>query len=109
MSLAKLGREDRLRLMKFVCSFAWADLHVQDEERAFVKRMVKKLKLDQAEQKKVADWLEVPPAPEEVDPSAIPREHRKLFLETMRKLVSADDIVDPEERENLELFEQLLS
>ena len=28
-----LTREDRLRLMKFVCSFAWADLEIQDEER----------------------------------------------------------------------------
>ena len=106
--LNKLSQSQRLQLMKFVCSFAWADLEVQEEERSFVKKMVGKLKLDDTEKQQVAGWLEVPPPPEEVDPSAIPAEHRQLFLETMREVISADKVLDPEERENLTLFEQLL-
>src|SRR5688500_6073014 len=47
--LERLSRDDRLRLMKFVCSFAWADLRVQEEERSFVKKLVRKLKLDAEE------------------------------------------------------------
>jgi hypothetical protein len=106
--LNKLSREDRLRLMKFVCSFAWADLEVQDEERSFVSKMVRRLELDADDRKQVEGWLEVPPPPEEVDPSEVPKEHRQLFLETVRGLIAADKRVDPEERANLELFEQLL-
>ncbi len=106
--LNKLSRTQRLHLMKFVCSFAWSDLEVQQEERTFVKKMMGKLKLDETERQQVAGWLEVPPPPEEVDPSAIPAEHRQLFLETMRAVIAADQVLDPDERENLSLFEQLL-
>jgi uncharacterized tellurite resistance protein B-like protein len=108
MSLSDLSREDRLRLMKFVCSFAWADLEVQDEERTFVKKMMGRLELDQDEQKKVEEWLQVPPPPEEVDPSTIPAAHRALFLDTVKQVVAADKVLDPDEHENLQLFEQLL-
>lgn len=107
--LKKLSREDRLRLMKFVCSFAWADLEVQEEERTFVHKMVRRLELADEDRQQVEGWLEVPPHPEEVDPSQVPAAHRQLFLETIRGLIAADKRVDPDERENLTLFEQLLS
>ncbi len=106
--LNKLSKQERLRLMKFVCSFAWADLEVQDEERSFVHKMVRRLELDEEDMKQVDSWLEVPPPPEEVDPAQVPPAHRELFLETIRGLIAADKRVDPEERENLQLFEQLL-
>ena len=67
--LETLDREERLRLVKFVCSFAWADLEVQVEEREFVKRLVERLELDDAERGMVDEWLQVPPRPEEVDPA----------------------------------------
>jgi uncharacterized tellurite resistance protein B-like protein len=104
---ASLSREDRLRLMKFVCSFAWADLEVQDEERAFVAKMITYLELD-ADQKLIEGWLRHPPRPEEVDPTDVPREHRELFLDAVRRLVAADERIDPKEAETLALFEQLL-
>jgi len=106
--LDKLSGDQRMILMKFVCSFAWADLHIQDEERSFVAKLVRKLKLDPDEKKQVDGWLEVPPTPDEVDPNRIPRAHRELFLKTMREVVHADSHVDPEEEENLLLFEQLI-
>jgi hypothetical protein len=104
---ASLSREDRLRLMKFVCSFAWADLEVQDEERAFVTKMIDYLELD-ADRGLIEGWLRHPPRPEEVDPTDVPREHRELFLDAVRRLVAADDRIDPKEAETLALFEQLL-
>jgi hypothetical protein len=106
--LSKLKREDRLRLMKFVCSFAWADLEIHSEERAFVQRMVRRLELDAKDKKQVESWLEVPPPPEDVDPSRVPVAHRQIFLETIRGVIAADKRVDPEERENLKLFEMLM-
>jgi uncharacterized tellurite resistance protein B-like protein len=106
--MKKLQRADRMRLMKFVCSFVWADLQVKDSERAFVKKMVQKLHLDPAEAKEVDAWLDVPPAPDEVDPTEIPSAHRKLFVDTMKQVIAVDGEIDPEEKENLELFEQLV-
>ena len=105
--LGKMSREERLQLMRFVCSFAWADLEIRDKERAFVKKLVKRLGLEGDELKQVEGWLEVPPRAEDVDPQRIPREHRTIFLETAKQLIAADGHVDPEERENLALLEML--
>lgn len=106
--LDKLDREERLRLMKFICSFAWADLEIQSSERDFVSKMVKRLELDEAEALQVAEWLEVPPPAEELDPTDIPHAHRSLFLDAARAMVVADGVVDQDEAENLVLLEQLL-
>jgi uncharacterized membrane protein YebE (DUF533 family) len=107
MSLDQLDQKERLRLMRFVCSFVWADLQVRDKEREFVRKMARKLKLaDDLEQ--IERWLTVPPRAEEVDPGEIPREHRQLFLDAARAAIAADGEIDPEERETLSLFEQLV-
>lgn len=109
MKLTKLEKQDRLRLMKFVCTFAWADLEVVDQERRLVMRMVEKLGLEADEKKQVAQWLELPPKAEEVDPASVPHAHRQLFLQAAREIIAADGEISEDERENLSLFEQLLS
>ena len=76
----QLDTAARLRLMKFVCSFAWADLKVNVAERAFVAQLILRLSLNDDERKQVREWLEVPPPPESVDPGLIPDAHRKVFL-----------------------------
>jgi len=107
--LDQLDRKDRLRLMKFVCSFAWADLEVREAERNFIGRLIDKLGLDQDERAQVAEWLEVPPRAEELDPSEIPRAHRELFLESVRDLIEVDGHIDEEEIENFDLLAQLIT
>lgn len=106
--MKQLSKDDRLQLMKFVCSFAWADLHVRSSERNMVHKLVKKLKLGDDEKKQVEAWLKVPPRAEEVDPNRVPRMHRELFLETVRELISSDGEIAPGEAENYALFEQLM-
>lgn len=108
MELHDLESEDRLRLMRFICSFAWADLEVADTERGFVSRMITQLKLTEDEQAQVDEWLAVPPPPEDVDPTDIPPEHRQLFLNAALQMVGADGVVDPREVETFALFEKLL-
>lgn len=103
-----LNRDDRLRLMKFVCSFAWADLEVRDEERDFVAKLVRSLELDEDEAAQVEKWLQVPPRAEELDPNEIPREHREIFLRSARAMVASDGEVEEREAENLALLEALL-
>ena len=108
MELLDLEREDRLRLMRFVCSFAWADLEIVDKERELVQSLVEKLELDEEEAEMVQGWMKVPPPPEDVDPMEIPPQHRQLFLNVMMDMVRADGIIASDEIENFHLFEQLL-
>jgi uncharacterized tellurite resistance protein B-like protein len=107
-SFKDLSQEDRLRLMRFACSFAWADLEIRPKERDLIRKLERQLHLTPEEVKQVDGWLEVPPPPEDVDPARIPREHRELFLKAARDMVTADGEIDPEEAESLDLLEQLL-
>ena len=109
MRLDDLSKEERLRLMKFVCSFAWADLQIAESERRFVHKLVRKLELSADERAQVERWLELPPPAEELDPTQIPQSHRALFLTTAREMIEADGEVVEEELENFELLEQLLT
>jgi uncharacterized tellurite resistance protein B-like protein len=108
MSLTQLTKDERLKLMGFVCSFAWADLEIQDDERSLVRKLVKQLELDDEETAQVEAWLEIPPRGEDVDPNDIPLEHRQLFLKVAMDMVGADGQIEPNEMENLSLLEQLL-
>ncbi len=106
--LKELSREERLLLMRFVCSFAWADLEVRPQERELVGRLVRRLKLDDEEKGQVLEWLESPPLPESVDPNLVPRAHRMQFLRAVESTVAVDGEVSPEERDSLILFAQLI-
>jgi uncharacterized tellurite resistance protein B-like protein len=106
-NLARLSREERLRLLRFVTSFAWADLTIRDEERAFVARLVRRMALEAEDARAVTGWLAVPPSPDDVDPTEVPHVHRQLFVDAAREVVLADGEVAPEEREYLKLLEQL--
>lgn len=106
--LDRLNREDRLQLMRFVCSFAWADLEITDREREFIVKMVIRLGLDEEEQVQVAEWLEVPPRADDLDPADIPKEHRQLFLDAAKAMILSDGTVEDVEAENLVILDQLL-
>jgi hypothetical protein len=97
-----------MRLMKFVCSFAWADLEIRPEERAFVRKMVARLALDGDDGEEVRSWLEVPPEPETVDPTTVPTAHRRVFIEAIKGVIAADGEIAPEEVENFRLFHDLV-
>jgi uncharacterized tellurite resistance protein B-like protein len=104
-----LDARQRLQLIKFVCSFAWADLEVRPEERSFVARLVERLELDASERLQVSGWLERPPLPDSVDPMTIPPAHRQSFLEAIEGVVAADGEVSIEERESLAVLQDLLA
>lgn len=106
--LGDLAPEDRIRLLQFICSFAWADLQVRESERQFVQRLMERLEFGEKERAQVAQWLKVPPSPEDVDPNLVPAEHKQVFLDTIGSLVASDFEISAEERESLELLHQLL-
>jgi uncharacterized tellurite resistance protein B-like protein len=107
-SLKELSRADRMLLMRFVCSFAWADLEVRPEERELVAKLIRQLELDEEERAQIHQWLESPPAADSVDPMDVPKDHRVKFLRAVESMVSVDGEVSPEERESLVVFAQLI-
>jgi len=109
MPLSKLSAEDRIRLIRFACSFAWADLRVVDEERTMVRDLVRRLNLDDDEAERVEEWLESPPGEDLLDPGEIPREHVQLFLRHAEAIIGVDGVVDEVENESLALLRELLT
>ncbi len=105
----KLTKEETLLLLKFLCSFAWTNQEITDNERRFMGKIIRKLGLNNEETAQVYSWLEVPPSQEEVDPSKIPMSYRELFLNTVKDLLKADGPIDTQESEALALFEQILN
>ncbi len=106
--LDQLDRRDRMRLVEFVCSFAWADFEIQPEERVFIARLIRRLGLDEEEDRKVQQWLERPPKLDGLDPTSIPAAHRRVFVDAIEGLIAADGEVAAEERDSFEIFKQLL-
>jgi uncharacterized tellurite resistance protein B-like protein len=106
--LERLDHQQRLQLMKFVCAFAWADLSVHPEERAYVERLVARLGFEPDEERQIRLWLISPPPEESVDPTTIPREHGRIFLAAVDGVVAADGVISPEERESVRLLKELL-
>jgi len=106
--LSSLDRDARLQLMKFVCSFAWADLEVNEAERNFVHDLIERLQLDPDERDAVEAWLSSPPDPDEIYPQEIPVEHREIFLKTTLALIAADGELAEAETENYNLLSQLV-
>lgn len=104
---ARLGPRERLKLLQFVTSVAWADLTITAGELAYIHRLVSRLHLSADEALEVQQWLKAPPPPEDVDPTTITRDHRQIFLGAVRELVEADGGASPEEKESLALLEAL--
>jgi uncharacterized tellurite resistance protein B-like protein len=105
----QLSRDDRLLLLRFVCAFAWTDLEIRDGERKFVERLVERMQLSVEDRAEVAGYLHVAPAPESTNPKLVPREHRRIFIDSVRALIYADGEVDAEERDRFERLRTALT
>lgn len=106
--IEKLSPDERMQLLRFVCSFAWADLEVRDQERQVVQKLIRNFNLDEDEIQEVEHLLAHPPAPEDVDPQDIPVEHREIFLEAVKAMIYSDGEISPIEAESFELLDQLI-
>jgi len=107
--MKELTVEERVRLVRFVCSFAWADLKVTEEERSYVRRVIARLELPEEESRQAEAWLQSPPEPESVDPNLIPQTHKEQFLDAIRGVVASDLEMSPEERDGLRVLDSLLN
>lgn len=107
--LTDLDADDKLRLVRFLCAFAWADLEIAETERTFIVRLVDKMGLPAADAAKAKAWLEFPPNESDLDPNDIPEAHRKLFLDAVTEIIHADGVVDDPEVESFALLLDLFS
>lgn len=108
VTLTELDHEERMRLLHVICYFAWADDEIQLAERGFIDELVQCLKLEEEDRLLVRRWLEDPRAAKAVDPAAIPRVHRELFLRAARAILMADGRFDETESEAFRRFEARL-
>jgi uncharacterized tellurite resistance protein B-like protein len=104
----QLTQDDRLQLVRFVCSIAWADLQISEQERQYVHDLIRRLDFDDEEAEYVEVWLSHPPDPEEVDPGDVPLKHREVFLKHVMEVARSDGELAEVEREAYELLSQLL-
>ena len=104
----QLTRAQRQLLFRFLCSFAWADGDVAEEERRFVRRLMGKVELSEEERLDVEGWLIHPPSAGEVQPSEIPQQHRQMFIDAMRAIIFMDGKVTEEETFRLDALKRAL-
>jgi uncharacterized tellurite resistance protein B-like protein len=103
-----MNQEERLQLVRFVCSFAWADLEIRDAERAYIQDLIRRLDFDEDEAEEVEALLSHPPNPDDVDPADVPLHHREIFLQHVLEVSRSDGELAEVEREAYELLSKLL-
>jgi uncharacterized tellurite resistance protein B-like protein len=106
-AMQNLDSEQRLRLLKLVCTMAWADDEVQYDEKGFIAKLMFQLKMPAAEIRQVKQWLASPPE-DDVKVEDIPPEHRAMFLQVCHGVLSADGVVTDQEKQALARIEALL-
>jgi tellurite resistance protein len=106
--LSQMSRDERLLLLRFACDFAWADQQIRDQEKQFVRRLMRRFRLDETDTAQVEEWLGSPPEADSVDPSTIPVDLRETFLEAARAVIFADGEVEDEERQRLKRLKAAL-
>ena len=90
--------------MRFLCSFAWADGEVQEEERRVLERVLGGLELSLEARAEVEGWLLIAPDMKGFDFGAIPAEKRSLFLDHAFEVASAHGGLAGEELRHLKMF-----
>lgn len=107
--LENLTDDEKLRLLRFLCSFAWADLNVGDPERKLVVDLIRRFGLGDEDSVMAAGWLDHPPNEDDIDPTDIPRDHRQLVLDAVLEMVGVDGRVDSMEAESYAVLEALMN
>lgn len=103
-----LEASERQYLFRFLCAFAWVDGSIDEAERKFVRRLMDKANLSEAEKLDVEATLLHPPPAAEVDPSKISPANRRVFVESIRALIFVDGQVGDEEKLQFEALREAL-
>ncbi len=104
MDLDGLTDKERVDLMRFLCSFAWADGEVQAEERTVLERVLGSLGLSAEARAEATAWLLAPPPMDGFDFRAIAADKRALFIDQAFEVAAADGGLAPDELRHLQMF-----
>jgi hypothetical protein len=89
-------------VLRFAATFLWADLELAPSERAFFNDLARELGADPEE------LLELPPLPEQIDPTRVPPELADTVRDVALRAIAADGKVDEREMELFDLLDELL-
>ena len=53
-----LSTEDRRKLLRLVCSFAWVDHDVDPDERKFILKLIERMDLSELDRRDAIAWLD---------------------------------------------------
>ena len=104
MNADALTEAEQIDLMRFLCSFAWADGEVQAQEKVVLERVLSSLTLSEAGRAEASRWLFRPPNMEGFDFGAIPPDKRALFLDRAFEVAAAHGGLGKEELRHLQMF-----
>ena len=104
----ELTTDEKLRVMRFICAFAWADLEIQSDEVKLIHQIMNALDLDKIHYPTVLGWLKRPPRAEDVDPLSIPDNLKEIILDAATGVILADGELQDSEMEMLELLQNIL-
>lgn len=104
MDVDGLTEAERVDLVRFLCSFAWADGEVQAQERTVLERVLGGVGLSAEARAKAAAWLLAPPDMDGFDFAAIGADKRALFIDEAFEVAAADEALAAEEVRHLQMF-----
>ncbi len=104
MSADELTESDRTELMRFLCSFAWADGEVQPQEKTMLERVLGGLNMSPEARAKVEPWLTAPPDVEGRELKAIDDAKREAFIDFAYEVAAADGEIAADELKHMKMF-----
>ena len=105
-----LSTEDRRKLLRLVCSFAWVDHDVDPDERKFILKLIERMDLSELDRRDAIAWLDEQVTAEELAGAVhdVPDAHKRLFVDMARELIKSDNTIADDEAQELALLELLV-
>lgn len=99
-----LTESERLELMRFLCSFAWADGVVQPQEKTVLERILGSLELSAEAHAEAEGWLTAAPSVQGRALRSIDEKKRATFIDGAYEVAAADGEIAADELEHLKMF-----
>jgi tellurite resistance protein len=86
----RFSEKAKRRIIRFAIACAWADLELDESELAVIFDLAEELRLDAIGRALLVEWIAMPPAPEDVDPTTLDPEEARLCLVIAKRVIEAD-------------------
>ena len=96
-----------MQLFHFMCTFAWADMEIQQEEREMIERLMISLNLSPSQFQTVLTWLDDVRSLPDIDPYEIHPDFREQIYQAAEAIVLSDGEVTFNEKDMLDLLRQV--